>query len=374
MNHKLLSRVTTVILMTNLMLPLCSRADVVTDYGFDIVDTFDNLKNWKGKAWSGSKAKVCIEKDAGDLPVKQDGSPSIWTGYTHFNSSDAAGDWIADHGSGNVWRGSGKSMRMDIGGGTGGTPGYGPERFITYFGNGSRNSGYSDVYIFFMAKIDPAQFPTEISNGVGKYVAGKPYVYWRSWKFFTVTHGFESTFVHGDADAPRDNYGWHQWNTHLRPIDGKMGTKIEGWYEGSDSQSGVDDNWVYSSSPIAGIPLGEWFGIEVHYSLGTAGTNSGKEEIWIYDQNGNGTLYMSKSNLYVQHSKLKGDKINKFWIGGNNSNEYIWGPTMVPEYYIDDFIVNGSRIGPTYFSLIAGKNPPKQALPAPQINKINIQN
>jgi len=41
-----------------------------------------------------------------------------------------------------------------------------------------------------------------------------------------------------------------------------------------------------------------------------------------------------------------------FHFGCNNSATYQWVTTTESLYYVDDLIINGSRIGPRYFALL----------------------
>lgn len=98
------------------------------------------------------------------------------------------------------------------------------------------------------------------------------------------------------------------------------------------------------------IPMDQWIGIEVHYKLNEPGKDNGIEEIWYYDANGKEHHLIALTNVFNRAIALQGDAMNWFFIGGNNSNTFYWGPGMEPRFFVDDLIIDGNRIGPKYFA------------------------
>jgi len=83
------------------------------EQNFDIVETFDPLQDWSGG--------TDYHYDAGTMPKKADGSPSIWTYYT--NDVPAVDSWIKDHGTNYNWGGNGKSLCINYNNFVGGPAG-----------------------------------------------------------------------------------------------------------------------------------------------------------------------------------------------------------------------------------------------------------
>jgi len=74
-------------------------------------------------------------------------------------------------------------------------------------------------------------------------------------------------------------------------------------------------------------------------------------DVWMCDADGTAYLVMdSWKREFVSQNET--DKWNYFHFGGNNSATYEWGATTESPYYVDDLIINGSRIGPRYFALL----------------------
>ena len=122
---------------------------------FDIVSTFDDLEDWVGTRPSDSPA---FEEYPDEFPLKKDGSPSIWQYYYTSQDPDPNYKWIANHGSSNVWRGTGKSAVVDYNDGSDGIK-YGPQRFGFKIGT-KPNDGYDEVFLFFMTKWNKNFFKT----------------------------------------------------------------------------------------------------------------------------------------------------------------------------------------------------------------------
>ena len=124
------------------------------EQNFDIVETFDQLQDWRGLNGYHLEPEL--------MPKKLDGSPSIW----NFYSSDAGGieDWIKNHGEDYVWNGlkSACVNLRNLGTGVSGDIGYGASRYSTFFGDGvSSKSGYKKIHVFYMVKFRPGYFGKE---------------------------------------------------------------------------------------------------------------------------------------------------------------------------------------------------------------------
>ncbi|HAM36055.1 MAG TPA: hypothetical protein DCP85_09050, partial [Elusimicrobia bacterium] len=124
--------------------------------------------------------------------------------------------------------------------------------------------------------------------------------------------------------------------------------------------SGADINKVYATGAA-----GDWLALEIISDIGTMGHSDGTTELYIYDKAGNikghysaaGQLKLTQFDHYY----------NKITLGGNRRT----GTTsshLDGRYWLDDFIVDDSRIGPTYFSTLAafdgGKDTASPSAPA----------
>ena len=80
--------------------------------------------------------------------------------------------------------------------------------------------------------------------------------------------------------------------------------------------------------------------------------------IAIYDENGN--VIGHQSSNHAKTLELFNHRFNKIMLGGNRLGAsppgygYGNGDSWDNRYYFDDLIINGSRIGPTYFAILAG--------------------
>ncbi len=355
---------------------------------FDVVETFDDIDDWLVHSGTGD---VYIELNPGDFPTKNNGTaPSMWCYYSRWSDtlSPAGQLWIGDFGAGTRWGSGGKSAVIDL------SNTEGPSRIGVYFGDGSDDSGYSEIYVFYMTKISASQWPTQCvkdgadvgcmsAGGTGVYEAGKNYSYWSGWKFSDIGTGWNSCQKwNGGVPSFNDRYGDSSvlvgillYNYGPIPrVDGKPGQKqnivlnlsVDGpsqkWEECNNDRS-VTDTWIVpnDSGPtrVTGRGLGtaiitdDWMGVEFHYRVEkTAGTSrDGLMEAWIYTKDGDVLRSAHVEGVNFIKEANQGHKFNRFFFGGNNSGAYLWGPTMQAPYYVDDFIVHGSRIGPTYFSI-----------------------
>jgi len=357
---------------------------------FDIVETFDNLQDWHGTHAGGEYNDYYNPED---MPKYLDGSDSRWCMYSNWGDFDPDElDWIGDFGTGTHMGQTGKSAITDI------SNTRGPSRLGLCFGNGSCNSGYSDLHIFYMVKISRKQWPTRCElNGedvscsgtygsTGIYEEGEPWAWIGGWKFNTLGTGFNDggrwhdaplTFEHRYGDAgivgfiglfnygpiPRlDGQEPHVANnlifnqviagppvnqSLLNATDGGAITTIT-----SDTRLGIDGRG-------SAIITDDWMGVEFHYVLEDPIENyNGMLEAWIYNSSGECLKTFKVTGFNFRRSSVSraDDLFNRFFFGGNNSNTYTWGPTMEGPYYVDDLIIDNNRIGPNYFDLL-GDNP-----------------
>ena len=346
-----------VVLFSRPSLILAETWQETLEQHFEIVETFDELQDWRG-----ADGVYGVNYNKGSMPVKTDGSPSMWDFYDDWSHGDPVGNWIADHGSADVWRGVGKSLAVDLDShDLDGVP-RGAQRFGLYFKkadgyatSGTKDDGYNDIFIFYMVKIPHNHFPRD-ANGVP--------VYYGYYKFNTLGSGFTSASKHAAYTDPRANvygasyilqligtgdsfdheyimkygmrvFAWNDWNNHLHlttpacNLAGNHGSSIKPY-----------------------INNDQWFGVEYHQTMETSpGAHDAVSEVWIYHQNGNATKVFSKTDG-VTSQQSHTYKYNKFFFGGNQDFKNENNLKLI--YHVDDFIINGSRIGPTYFQLLQG--------------------
>jgi hypothetical protein len=306
---------------------------------FDRVETFDNLQDWSPKSSAGD------DSTPADQPKKSDGSASQW-GYFSNWGSWSGGKAIADFGSGTKIGSTGKSFKEDLG----------PSgRLAMYWGGGSAISGYEEVYVFYRMYLYPNNFPTTVNGSSYQYTAGSPYCWFASWKVNNLSYGFTGP---GQGDYPNGGtlqYGPQWFVPHIKrygysPRAGMLTFSLEsGPYYNIDDSTG--NGWAaLDSTPIT---TGAWIAIEEHVKLNTT-ANNGVYELWLYDTSGTPHLQYQNTSMGIRdNSTWPNQKINRFTIGGNISNQS-FGTGMQSWYYVDDVIINGSRIGPTYYNLLNG--------------------
>lgn len=99
---------------------------------------------------------------------------------------------------------------------------------------------------------------------------------------------------------------------------------------------------------------GQWVGVEYKVSVGTVNVADGSAEMWLYDPNGNIIAYDSKGpEMHLRN--FANFKYNKIAFGGNRigtNYNYEEADSWQNRYYIDDLIINNSRIGKIYFDLL----------------------
>ena len=318
------------------------------DNGFDFAETFDGLQVWNGDgSRRGNVGEALDPSDINRMPKLLDGSDSAWGYYSLWGSATPPQPWISDYGDERVWRGT-KSAAIDIG-----ETAEGPSRLGFHMGE-----GYSDFHLFFMVNIPKNEWPTNCpfeSNGTtptpdgscnnaatGEYVEGEGYNWYSSWKFNTFNLDCDN------AVCPDSNTYSDVWRllTHLKQYNYGSAPGITMHYEGCNDDS--QDKWATSSGTNLNNLIGDWFGIE--YRVQIVGSTAIFTS-WIYDQAGNEVMNADAYTWSMPLSSV-GTKWNQFFFGGNNSNTYSWGPTMKSVYYIDDVIVDATRIGPKYFTAI----------------------
>lgn len=338
---------------------------------FDIVETFDQLQDWRGV--SGLRG---YDYDKNNMPKKLDGSASIWDFYDDWSYADPAEDWIKFHGADKVWRGSGKSLHIQLDGSST-EPLVGPSRFGLYFGSGTpgqvdgyatsglASSGYKNIYYFYMVKISKNMFPT-LSGGLWPEDG---YKWWSYHKFATMSAGFLDVDSPAGAGGCRVEYGCSYVLTELKLCGSNC---VEPYNDNAvpshdirivDFNNPVQEflqvdvvvkNGVQETTISTSGSDQVWFGIEYHIVSGTPGNYDGSIETWIYKEDGTVYKFTDQTGLMIMQ---EGTDIayNKFFFGGNIS--YIDDANsqgLDVSYYVDDFIIDDQRIGPTYFQLLAG--------------------
>jgi len=336
---------------------------------FDVVDTFNQLEDWAGTRWGDVL-------DSSDMPNQQnDGSESIWGYYSYWGSNPplSTPKWIKARESENVWLGTGKSLALDWGG----KGEYlGPSRLGAYLGNGDPSSGYDEIYIFYMVKANKEVFPWGSLPDELQF--------WNAWKFLEVATGFRDIWNWGtlaeqelcdddwNRSQARNVYGLNFVMVNIQATSGDLKPMYTPRVAGLNSDG--DGEWMYvvPDSIPNGLPGGiryasvlpmntivhnsSWWGIEFHYRLSNPhGADNGLYEIWIYNSDG---IVHDHDSVTLQTFKdsptghVLNHKINKIVIGGNRLTDEDFAMASQDHVYIDDFVVDNERIGPTYFGLL----------------------
>jgi len=320
---------------------------------FDIAETFDELQDWKGVVIRG------VDYDKSHMPLKLDGSQSMWDMYDYWSLAASTTNWIADHGTDKVWRGAGKSLMLDLSQNITSVR-KGPSRFGLYFGSnergvanayalsGTKDSGYRDFYYFYFAKFPTNHFPRD-GNG--------QFIYFGYYKFNTYDCGFLNISTPFNA-AARDEYGpshilntWKTGSSYNYDMIFTYGYRVNSVED--------DSSLLYEAYPCTGngalsgikrfIDNNEWFALEVHQTVGTPGNSDAVTEVWLYDSTGTVRKVLTKTDGWV----IEGGQdysYNKFFFGGNQ--DFVSEAGLDTSYVIDDFIMDDQPIGPTYFALL----------------------
>jgi len=300
---------------------------------------------------------------------------------------------IANHGT-STWRGNGKSLMMNLGdndNGAGAMAGLGAQRLGMFFGDGiSGKSGYKKLNLFMMVKFSPKFFGKSGSQSDVDYIS--------VFKFLDICSGFTSIKKFGSLDDQASiektaqtttEYGANQSIINLNggglsmagravtveniavatmtpnssPVTyyGKVAKSVN--MNNNDPLYTTYGNDINKIQPT--YAAGEWFGLEIITDIGTPNNSDGSTELFVYDKNGvvkghykaTGQLKLVKFDHYY----------NKIVLGGNRRSGTATSSTD-GRYWIDDFIVDGTRIAPTYFQLIASATDttnPTAAITAP---------
>jgi len=322
----------------------------VLEQHFDIVETFDQLQDWTGQNVNGQ------DRVRENLPKKQDGSDSIWDFYDYWTTEQTISEnWIGFHSAENVWRGRGKSLLMDI---DNTYSKKGPARFGFYFGTpdggtpnaysreGSPDSGYDEVYYFYMLKFPHDEFPKD-ENGAYKYFDYQ--------KLNVLASGFRSV-----SDPVSDSKAYGPSNTHpvisfcsnycgenaMNNITVKLN-----YFKFPEGEIVHDSFWPTDGGLNEFIANEEWFGLEFYTKRGTPGVADGQIKIWLYDKDGNVDEILNVEEFMTMVESWN-YKYNKFFFGGNLSyHSEVEAQNLDTSYFVDDFIMDDARIGPKYFSL-----------------------
>ena len=356
----------------------------VLENNFDIVSTFDDLEDWIGSRPSNS---VDIETYPNEFPQKINGGNSIWKYYYASEAPNPNYKWIANHGSDNVWRGTGKSAVIDYNDGVDGIK-RGPQRLAFKIGD-NPSDGYDEVYLFFMTKWFKDFF---------KFEEDKPDSFaWQDFlKTLDVSSGFK-TVRHFGTD---EEYNWLSANGANTQGLNEYGLNAQVYNflslrtspnrtnivlatiltTDKERKTHYEDNVFQLRDTDVGTSIlnNEWFGIEYRIkSSDPHGTANGEIEVWIYDKNGNVTSHelltevvtLEDGNTPFNH------KWNKFVWGGNRyagsycgSGDPLCQFGTIDHFYFDDVIAHGNRIGVKYFELVSDNNVQVDQIPGPPKN------
>lgn len=414
-----------------------------------VVETFDNIKDWKvgGRFYSAAPSGMGI--DPSYLPKKLDDSPSQWTlwnskgiafqytpisggeftkgdtitgvssgatatvkqiwvldgvNYIQITSTDGVqltttwqeGEnitgngkvgtiitfpyFIKDNGAEHNWRSTGKSLTMNMGDNENGDTnpameGFGTQRLGVFYGDGvSGKSGLKKAHAFFMIRFTPGSFPVD----------GAGFLYVDVFKLFDMISGFTSIGYWGTPEEhvqASDNGGrLNDYGVNFDVVN------VEGGGASNSSRIYLAKNGHVSTAPPASVydyilqgldmkyttdttmeldqiaPLmDDWIGIEYASDIGTVGNTDGTTDLWLYSPSGTEVGHWSRTGdpklRYFDHY------YNKFVLGGNRlSNGILAG--LDSRFWVDDIIINGNRIGPTYFSTLSAFDPQDQVAPA----------
>lgn len=329
---------------------------------FDIVETFDNIPDWHGTAAYNPSGDTDWSTDPTDFPDQSAGSGRI-NYYSYWGASAATQDWIKNHGTSSVWQGTGKSMCLNEA-----NEETGASRLGFYVGTlGSetpQSTGYWDMYLFFMVKIPKNIFPTSITSAsptpIGEYVEGQDLV-WTFMKLCAVNMGCPNTGKCADDGYPAANYSDFMVYPHLTTASSEYQVRIQNHTALMDGGGGTllaANSSSVSNTLHENIVAGEWVGVELRTRNVLINNDTDFEthiDMWFYDDEGTATQVVNDltwANVLGSEEQPP-EPWNNIMIGGNNSNLFTWGTGMDADFYIDDVIVNDSRIGPTYFTLLS---------------------
>ena len=366
----------------------CTAVQVNADWqatlvsNFDYVDTFDNLADWK----PATASYINIQATPAHFSAFTDRTDSgiVWQFYMANNLPTGSYNAIADHGVGTRWisgaandASTHKSLCIDYNSrpqGAADTDVHGVQRiaFQTNWGGQAPDVGYSSqVYMFCMI-----QFPENFFVAT----AADNFQYATYLKVFDTMTGFNTVASWGTAEehayqnAAPCNYAddssiIREYGLNASVNDIGMNNFKIGWF-GSYLNADSDNCGYYANSiPVylddeGGNGWGtaiynlEWFGLEIRYLLSNPhGEANGEIEVWAYNQTGTQVYHklLSGVTTFKDGASAFDHAINRFQLGGNRSDLTEldeWG--TVDYFYVDDVIINDTRIGPTYFGLLSG--------------------
>jgi hypothetical protein len=357
--------------------------DVIVGSTSGATSTIKQIWNVDGKSY------IQLTSNGGTLP-----SPNFSAGERITSGSKTGTNlkwplFIADHGldangTPNSWKGSGKSLVINLGNNSASTSstnppmeGLGAQRMATYFGDGvSGKSGYKKAYMFFMMKISPDFFKRCESPFTGCPAGG--YAFADTVKTFDLDSGFTGVNVWGTA-ADRTEIDTNSATYFVLPeygvnfsvfnIAGGGLSNANSLYFNEFTQKAVITQgslygYTYdlrgrpmrsgTSTDInafTGLNNSQWFGVELAYDIGTPDTYDSTVDLWIYDKNGTerGHYAVTGDNHLVHFDHY----YNKFVFGGNRLTAAAGTVDgLDARFWVDDLVINDSRIGPAYFSLL----------------------
>lgn len=347
-------RIVISIIFLVLFLPMVVFADWQSDLSavFDHVETFDNLSDFRGTGYG--------DVYTGSMPITISSGSTNWDYYSMWDTPNTSYYWIGDHGIGNNWSGS-KSLVIDYGG-EGDVES--ASRFGYYVGGGTPDGGYSDIYIFYMLKTPITFFPH----------SGSTFSDFGYLKTIDISSGFRDVWNWGTSaeqlqtdgsDQVDHQYGLNFCVVNFTQYAGSLRAKLNSYIPNSDvgnyHYTSVLNEYILTSASVAQpIIDSAWFGVQYRIKLSsTNGSSDGVIDVWYYDNTG--SLISSQSTTGIVTIDDMGavsldHKINKIVLGGNRSESVGFNDASVTSdtMYIDDFIVNGSAIADTYFSMLSG--------------------
>ncbi len=284
--------------------------------------------------------------------------------------------FIANHGPDHTWRQDGKSLVLDLGDNDNRDPadptmaGLGAQRLAAFFGDGaSGKSGYKKIHAFFMMKIAPTFFNRCLTPGAGCVAGGFDPV--NVVKVFEIDSGFTGVSQWGSRIEAAQVAKKHlprlpEYGLNFSVFNFKGGGLTHPgsifFSENNYVASGNPADYGYTKKPIekgggkgsaaevgSFVASGEWFGVEVASDIGSAGESDGSTELWIYDRNGveRGHYSVTGQNRLMHFDHY----YNKFVLGGNRLSGNGKTGGIDVRWWIDDVIIDASRIGPAYFRL-----------------------
>ena len=268
-----------------------------------------------------------------------------------------------------VYRNRGKSLCINYDNFSGGINGFGPARMTTYFGElGNSASGLKKVHIFWMMYVDPAFF--EKKPDTDEFELSGVH------KIFDLCTGHVAVNDFGSASEKLEVNSSGQLQREYGPNytigTTKTGGSISDRITLNDNarKAVLQSDGLYGKTDVYNPPYrrladgtrstditpyvlnNTWFGMEYAYDVGTVDTPDGTVDLWVYDEAGNEVGSFSVSGLdnlvHFDH------KYNLFTLGGNRICEG-YGKCPIDAHsrmYVDDFVLDSVRIGPTYFQLL----------------------